>query len=216
MQLPDDAEDFFSPQKKLDKGKGKAKEDPDAQSEDTTIPPSTKMRHLLELVQGYLAEDPRAKILVFSQFVEFLDLLRAFLKLNNIESIGYRGSMSQPQRDEAIRRFNTSAEFATPIPIMLISTKAGGVGLNLTMASKVIMCELAVSESFDQADISGTRRRRTKQSTGPIVSAKHIKSTSSVWSLPIPLKTVSWRSKSARACSPTEQWARVMLAAWDA
>lgn len=98
-----------------------------------------------ELVQGYLAEDENAKILVFSQFVEFLDLLRDFLKMNNIDSLDYRGSMAQPQREEAIRRFNTSPAIADSIPIMLISTKAGGVGLNLTMANKVIMCELAVS-----------------------------------------------------------------------
>lgn len=118
-----------------------------------------------ELVKGYLADDPNDKILIFSQFVEFLDLLRDFLKLNNIESIGYRGSMSQPQRDEAIRRFNISSEIADNVPVMLISTKAGGVGLNLVMASKVIMCELAVSGVVGVADGSGTRPQKTRRST---------------------------------------------------
>lgn len=85
------------------------------------------------------------KILVFSQFVQFLDLLHDFLDANGIRNVGYRGSMSQGKREEAIRRFSTPPGIADPIPVMLISTKAGGVGLNLTMASKVIMCDLAVS-----------------------------------------------------------------------
>lgn len=96
-------------------------------------------------MQGYLDEDPNVKILVFSQFVQFLDLLRDFLDENDIRNVGYRGSMSQGMREEAIRRFSTPTDIAASIPVMLISTKAGGVGLNLTMASKVIMCDLAVS-----------------------------------------------------------------------
>lgn len=60
--------------KRTDNGKGKARataSDDDSDGDDVeeiaeNIPPSTKMRHLLELIQGYLEEDPNTKILVFS------------------------------------------------------------------------------------------------------------------------------------------------------
>lgn len=53
--------------------------------------------------------------------------------------------MNQNERSEAIRRFSMPSAIADSISVMLISTKAGGVGLNLTMAHKVICCDLAVS-----------------------------------------------------------------------
>ncbi len=169
----DDDEKPDQKRKRVDKGKGRAvsvdDDDDDVEAIEEQIPPSTKMRHTLELVQGWLEEDPTTKILIFSQFVflvgdadlrftAYLDLLNDYLKANGVTCVGYRGSMSASAREEAVRRFKTPAGIADPLPVMLISTKAGGVGLNLTVAHKVIMCDLAWNPATEQQAIDRSHR----------------------------------------------------------
>lgn len=113
-----------------------------------------------QLVQGYLAEDKTTKVIVFSQFVSFLDLLQDFLNVAGVRNIGYRGSMSQNERNEAIRRFSMPSAISDSISVMLISTKAGGVGLNLTMASKVICCDLAVRVTWSALTLVESSHRK--------------------------------------------------------
>ncbi|KLT46105.1 hypothetical protein CC85DRAFT_310121 [Cutaneotrichosporon oleaginosum] len=151
------------------KGKGRATsvdDDSDADFLEEQIPPSTKMRRTLELVQQWLDEDPTTKILIFSQFTAYLDLLQAFLKDNGITTVGYRGSMSASAREEAIRRFRTPSGITDPLPVMLISTKAGGVGLNLTMAHKVIMCDLAWNPATEQQAVDRSHRIGQSKAVG--------------------------------------------------
>ncbi|BEJ17347.1 hypothetical protein CspHIS471_0607480 [Cutaneotrichosporon sp. HIS471] len=158
-------EEDEQPERKRTRGnrKGKSRatsvdDDDDVEEIEAQVPPSTKLRRTLELVQGFLEEDPNTKVLIFSQFVGFLDLLSDFLKDNGIPSLGYRGSMSASARDEAVRRFRTAPGIVDPIPVMLISTKAGGVGLNLTMAHKVIMCDLAWNPATENQAIDRSHR----------------------------------------------------------
>lgn len=164
-----DTKDFFEKKPKLEKGKGKVMDVDSDQDEliEEVITPSTKMVKLLELVKSYLAEDPNVKILIFSQFVQFLDILGDFLYQNNIRKLDYTGRMSQGEREEAIRRFKMPPQVNRSVPILLLSTKAGGVGLNLTVASKVICCDLAVSATASRVnsanECSGTQLPSSRQ-----------------------------------------------------
>jgi SNF2 family DNA or RNA helicase len=92
--------------------------------------PSAKMELFFELVDE--AIDGGHRILVFSQFVSMLHILRDHLKKRSIEFCYLDGSTKD--RMEQVHRFNTSRD----IPIFLISLKAGGTGLNLTGADMVI------------------------------------------------------------------------------
>ncbi len=74
------------------------------------------------------------KILVFSQFVEMLTIVR-----KELEAAGYvyeyiDGQVPAKERLDRVNRFNADES----IPIFLISLKAGGTGLNLTGADYVI------------------------------------------------------------------------------
>lgn len=83
-----------------------------------------------ELLEEVL--DGGHRVLVFSQFVQMLALLKERL---SSEGIGYcylDGATSN--RAEVVQQFQSSAS----IPVFLISLKAGGVGLNLTGADTVI------------------------------------------------------------------------------
>jgi SNF2 family DNA or RNA helicase len=71
--------------------------------------------------------------LVFSQFIKHLDLLKAYLDGEGIRYQYLDGSTPSRQRDNAVETFQTGTD-----PLFLISTRAGGQGINLTAAETVI------------------------------------------------------------------------------
>jgi superfamily II DNA or RNA helicase len=88
----------------------------------------------LELFGELLEEviDGGHRLLVFSQFVGMLTLLKEKLAAEKIEFCYLDGSTTD--RAAVVEKFQTN----TAIPVFLISLKAGGVGLNLTGADTVI------------------------------------------------------------------------------
>ena len=98
---------------------------------------SGKAQLLLTLLGEILAN--REKTLVFSQYVETLDCLQRIIKKELGEApLIYHGSLSQNIRTETINRFQNDPSAR----ILLVSLKAGGLGLNLTAASRVIHYDL--------------------------------------------------------------------------
>jgi len=92
--------------------------------------PSAKMDAFLELLDE--AMDGGHRILVFSQFVSMLKLLRAEFDQRGLSYCYLDGSTQD--RLEQCQRFNLNPA----IPVFLISLKAGGTGLNLTGADMVV------------------------------------------------------------------------------
>jgi SNF2 family DNA or RNA helicase len=83
--------------------------------------------------------DNREKALIFSQYVETLACLETIINNELGESpLIYHGGMGQKQRSAAIDNFRDDPSRR----IFLISLKAGGLGLNLTSASRVIHYDL--------------------------------------------------------------------------
>jgi SNF2 family DNA or RNA helicase len=94
---------------------------------------SGKLQRLEEMLEEVLAEDNRA--LIFTQFAEWGKLLRPHLEQQmGREILFLYGSTSKKQREEMIDRFQHDPQGP---PIMILSLKAGGVGLNLTRANHV-------------------------------------------------------------------------------
>jgi superfamily II DNA or RNA helicase len=92
--------------------------------------PSAKLDLLDELLEE--AIDGEHRVLVFSQFVSMLHLIRERLEKLEIPFCYLDGSTKQ--RQEIVDRFQGDSA----IPVFLISLKAGGVGLNLSAADTVI------------------------------------------------------------------------------
>lgn len=92
---------------------------------------SAKLDAIMDLVDQGL--ESGQKMLVFSQFTSFLDLIASRLKKNGISFYTITGSTPKKRRLELVDRFNED-----DVPVFLISLKAGGTGLNLTGASIVI------------------------------------------------------------------------------
>jgi SNF2 family DNA or RNA helicase len=91
---------------------------------------SGKLEMFGELLEEVL--DGGHRVLVFSQFVSMLTLLREKLAAEGVEYCYLDGSTTD--RGAIVERFQSRAD----IPVFLISLKAGGVGLNLTGADTVI------------------------------------------------------------------------------
>ena len=76
------------------------------------------------------------KVLIFSQMVRVLDLLQELLQLNHYSYERLDGSTSASARNAAVDRFKQESLKRF---VMLLSTRAGGLGLNLTAADTVII-----------------------------------------------------------------------------
>ena len=94
-------------------------------------PASSKLATFAETLDSLLEADH--KVLVFSQFVDHLAILRKHLESERIAYQYLDGSTSPKRRQQAIDAFQTGEG-----DVFLISLKAGGTGLNLTAADYVI------------------------------------------------------------------------------
>ena len=86
------------------------------------------------------------KVLVFSHNVRLLKMLRMLFGANTSYIVSYLdGSMSYEDRALAVEEFNGNPSNF----VFLISTKAGGVGLNITSANKVVIYDPNWNPSYD-------------------------------------------------------------------
>ncbi|MDR1925057.1 MAG: DEAD/DEAH box helicase [Planctomycetaceae bacterium] len=92
---------------------------------------SSKLEAFCEIMQEL--KENRHKVLVFSQFVKHLELLRAELDSMGISYQYLDGSVPERERQKRVDAFQSGDSDA-----FLISIKAGGSGLNLTAADYVI------------------------------------------------------------------------------
>ncbi|WP_428422373.1 DEAD/DEAH box helicase [Methylibium sp.] len=95
----------------------------------------TMERAKMEWLRDMLPElvDEGRRVLVFSQFTEMLALVEAELAALELPCLVLTGDTPVRARGAVVRQFQERA-----VPIMLLSLKAGGVGLNLTAADTVI------------------------------------------------------------------------------
>ncbi len=97
--------------------------------------PATMERAKMEWLRDMLPElvDEGRRVLVFSQFTEMLTLVEAELAALELPFLSLTGDTAVSKRGDVVRQFQAKA-----VPILLLSLKAGGVGLNLTAADTVI------------------------------------------------------------------------------
>lgn len=95
---------------------------------------SSKISELHFILQGICKQDN--KILIFSQFTSFLEIVRRLLDSMHIACLYLDGSTPINQRSELVDEFQRGE-----CGVFLISLKAGGLGLNLTAANYVILMD---------------------------------------------------------------------------
>lgn len=98
---------------------------------------SAKIGALMTSLKNARRENPGTKSVVFSQFTSFLSLIEPALTRASIPFVRFDGSMAQKTRKAVIEEFTSSNKGM----VLLLSLRAGGVGLNLTMARRVYMMD---------------------------------------------------------------------------
>ena len=117
---------------------------------------SGKLEDITHMLENAIAEGH--KVLVFSQFVKHLDLVREYLKTNKIDFAYLDGSSTD--RKEQVERFNRENQ----LKVFLISIKAGGLGLNLTEADYVFILDpwwnpAVEAQAIDRAHRIGQKKK---------------------------------------------------------
>jgi SNF2 family DNA or RNA helicase len=92
-----------------------------------------------------LWESNSDKVLVFSHSVRLLRMLQMLFRTTSYNVSYLDGSLSYEERQRVVDEYNSDpAQF-----VFLISTKAGGVGLNITSANKVVVVDPNWNPSYD-------------------------------------------------------------------
>ena len=94
-----------------------------------------KGQALERLLLSQLAADRQEKLIVFTHFHATLDLLANLLQGMGVDTVLYHGRLSRSAKDEAIRRFEQSAQ-------VLLSTEAAGEGRNLQFCRLMLNFDL--------------------------------------------------------------------------
>ncbi|PKU30827.1 lymphoid-specific helicase [Limosa lapponica baueri] len=102
------------------------------------------------------------KVLLFSQMTLMLDILMDYCYLRDFKFSRLDGSMSYSEREENMHQFNTDPE----VFLFLVSTRAGGLGINLTAADTVIIYD---SDWNPQSDLQAQDRCHRIGQTKPVV-----------------------------------------------
>ncbi|MFD6858335.1 DEAD/DEAH box helicase [Rhodococcus sp. NPDC060090] len=120
---------------------------------------SGKLGLIEDIVESVLADGE--KVLLFTQFREFGTLIAPYLEQRFAAEVPFlHGGVPKGKRDDMVTRFQQ--EGAGP-PIMLLSLKAGGTGLNLTAANHVVHLDrwwnpAVENQATDRAFRIGQRR----------------------------------------------------------
>jgi len=109
-----------------------------------------KLKRMLEICTE--AKENSRKILIFSFFRDVIDTLSQALGNRSLEPI--TGSVTPIRRQAILDDFN----IAPPGTVLICQIQAGGVGLNIQMASVVIICEPQIKPALETQAISRAYR----------------------------------------------------------
>lgn len=107
-----------------------------------------------ELSREITENTGKHKVLIFSQFLGMLGLIRKELEKKKIPFAYFDGSTTATEREKAIQKFQNDEDYR----VFLISLKAGGIGLNLTAADYVYIVDPWWNPAVEQQAIDRTHR----------------------------------------------------------
>ena len=105
---------------------------------------SGKVSKMVDLLKQFIGEGHR--ILIFSQFVMVMDIFELVLQTVHVEFFRLDGMTKVEERQEMINEF---CDAESTIPVFMLSTRAGGAGINLAKANKVIIFDSGFNPQDD-------------------------------------------------------------------
>ncbi|GKZ87241.1 hypothetical protein AnigIFM59636_000370 [Aspergillus niger] len=128
-------------------------EEPDADEDTDWIKacarhmPSAKLTKIREILTEWLAQDSPGKIVIFTQFLDFVQILATMCQAENWPYVLLTGKLSLAVRENNMTLFSDKDSEKR---IMIASLKAGGTGLDLSAANKCILVDLWWNEAIQE------------------------------------------------------------------
>jgi DNA repair and recombination protein RAD54B len=123
---------------------------------------SGKMGVLLDLLAQVRAQSPRDRVVLVSNYTQTLDLLSLVCGARHYPFVRLDGSTSLAQRQSLVDRWNDKAN---DLFVFLLSTKAGGVGLNLVGANRLVLFDSDWNPANDLQALARVHRDGQTQHT---------------------------------------------------
>ncbi|EDW55284.1 GM10445 [Drosophila sechellia] len=101
------------------------------------IRPSAKLKLIIDKLEEILT-GTNDKIIVTSQWVSYLAIIRKRLQDLSWETLDFNGQLTAKEREIVVRDFNANNDKR----VLLLSLTAGGVGLNLNVANHMLIVDL--------------------------------------------------------------------------
>ncbi|KKF96010.1 putative SWI/SNF-related matrix-associated actin-dependent regulator [Ceratocystis platani] len=122
---------------------------------------SSKTIALYKLIKKAL-KAPDSKVVIFSQWTSFLDIVERELSALDMQHVRLDGRMNGDQRDVSIKAIQNDAN----VRVMLASLRAAGVGITLTSADTVILADTWWAPAIEEQAIDRIHRLgQTKPTT---------------------------------------------------
>lgn len=123
-------------------------------TDEDDAPLSYKLNAITRIVAAILASTDEL-VLVISTYTQILNFLGKLCDARNWGYFRLDGSTDVAQRQSLVNAFNARL---TPKRLFLLSARAGGVGLNITGASRVVMVEPAWNPAIDAQSVARSWR----------------------------------------------------------
>ncbi|KAL2861244.1 putative SNF2 family helicase [Aspergillus lucknowensis] len=105
--------------------------------------PSAKLTGITEKIKEWKRQNGAVKVVIFSQFLDFIRILGEMCKLEGWKHRFFTGKLRVAARHKNLDEFRTDPE----ITILIVSLQTGGTGLDMTVAHKCILVDLWWNEA---------------------------------------------------------------------
>ncbi|KAJ5152172.1 hypothetical protein N7492_010467 [Penicillium capsulatum] len=105
--------------------------------------PAAKITKMRDIIKSWIQQDAKAKIVVFTYFLDTLELIRLMCKREGWVSNKLCGKMSESARNSNVTDFQQNED----TKILVATTKTGGYGIDLSVANKCILMDLWWNEA---------------------------------------------------------------------
>ncbi|PYH38842.1 putative SNF2 family helicase [Aspergillus neoniger CBS 115656] len=128
-------------------------EEPDADEDTDWIEacarnmPSAKLTKIREVLTEWLAQESPGKIVIFTQFLDFVKILSTMCEAEGWPFVLLTGKLSLSVRENNMKTFSDKN---SEVRILIASLKAGGIGLDLSAANKCILVDLWWNEAIQE------------------------------------------------------------------
>lgn len=136
---------------------------PEGGEEDENFDPeaqSSKTEALLKILQA-TCKDPESKVIIFSQWTSFLNIIQAQIAAAGYKYTRVDGSMKAEKRDQAIDALDNDPDTR----IMLASLAVCSVGLNLVSANTVVLADSWWAPAIEDQAVDRVHRLGQKRPT---------------------------------------------------